>query len=99
MLQSYRSPDLPMATIERRIISPTSLEEARSIVDLVLHNLSRNFDVVRGSLRDWDQAGCHHLANALKSCYYYDHGNVLGASLRSLANAAIIVEHRLSTKA
>jgi hypothetical protein len=87
-----------MATIERRIVSPSSLEEAQSIVDLVLHNLSRNFGIVRDSLRDWDQTGCHHLANALKSCYYYDHGNVLGASLRSLANTAIIMEHRLSTK-
>ena len=88
----------PMATIERRITSPASLEEAQSIVELLLANLGRNFEIVRGSLSSWDQQGCHYLAQALKSCYYYDHGNVLGTSLRSLAGTAIIVEHRLATK-
>jgi hypothetical protein len=88
-----------MATIEHRIASPTSLEEAQSIVDLVLTNLAKNYDIVRNSMRSWDQQGCHLMAQALKSCYYYDHGHVLGASLRSMAGTAIILEHRLAVKA
>jgi hypothetical protein len=61
MLQSPYSPVFPMSTIERYIASPTSIGEARLIADLVLQNLSRNFDVVRASLRDWDRAGCNYL--------------------------------------
>ena len=88
-----------MPTIEQRIASPTSPEEAQSIVDLLLVNLAKNFDIVRGSMKVWDQQGCHLLAQALKSCYYYGHGHVLGSSLRSLAGTAIILEHRMANKA
>lgn len=88
-----------MATIQSRIASPKSLEEAESIVQLLITNLARNYEIVRDSLYEsWDVQGCHHLAQALKGCYYYSHGHVLGASLRTLANTAIMREHRLAQK-
>jgi len=80
--------------IPRYITSPASVDEAEAIVGLLLTNLARNFEVVRGSLRFWEPQGAGRLARALKDCHSYHHGNVLGASLRSLANTAIIVEHR-----
>lgn len=89
-----------MATIQTRIASPASLEEADSIVSLILNNLPHNYGIVRDSMfESWDQQGCHLLAQALKNCYYYSHGHVLGSSLRTLANSAVIQEHRLANKA
>lgn len=88
-----------MATIQRRINAPADYEEAQEIVTFAIRSLGENFPIVRDSLVDWDARGCHLLAQALKDCYYYSHGHVLGASLRSLANTAVIVEHRKATKA
>ena len=80
--------------IQHHIASPSNLDEADAIVGLLTTNLARNFEVVRNSLRFWDPQGAGCLARALKGNHYYQHGNVLGVSLRSLANTAIIVEHR-----
>ena len=80
--------------IPRHIVSPANIDEAEAIVGLLLANLAHNFEVVRNSLRFWDPQGAGYLARALKNCYFYQHGNVLGVSLRSLANTAIMVEHR-----
>ncbi len=88
-----------MATIQHRISSPENLDEAHDVVAFVMRNLGENYGIVRDSLRDWDQMGCHHLANALKGNPYYSHGHNLGAALRTLSNTAIIFEHRKATQA
>ena len=88
-----------MATIQRRINAPQDYEEAQEIVTFAMRSLGENLPIVRDSLTSWEARECHLLAQALKSCYYYSHGNVLGASLRSLANTAVIIEHRKATKA
>jgi len=80
--------------IQRHIASPSSIDEAEAIVGLLLANLAYNFEIVRSSLRFWDSRGAGYLARALKNSYFYQHGNVLGVSLRSLANTAIMIEHR-----
>ena len=88
-----------MTTIQHRITEPKNLDEARDIIAFVVRNLGSNFGIVRDSLRDWSQHGCHLLAYALKGDQYYSHGHNLGTALRSLANAAIILEHRKATQA
>ena len=85
--------------IQARIAAPSNTDDARSIVDFLVGNLNRNHEIVRDSLREWDQNGCHLFAQALKGCHYYDHGNVLGQALRNLANTAIMREHRLAARA
>ena len=85
--------------IQARIAAPLNIDDARSIAHYLLGNLTRHHDIVRDSVRDWDQLGCHLFAQALKECRQYDHGNVVGQALRNLANNAIMREHRLATKA
>ncbi|MGA1475848.1 MAG: hypothetical protein ACO4AI_11960 [Prochlorothrix sp.] len=88
-----------MATTQRRINAPQDYEEAQEIVTFAMRSLGENFPIVRDSLGNWDARGCHLLVQALKDCYYYSAGHVLGASLRSLANTAAIIEHRKAAKA
>ena len=87
-----------MTAIQQRIAEPVDLEEANDVVSFVTRNLGQNYGIVRDSLRDWSQRGCHLLAYALKGNHYYSHGHNLGAALRSLANTAIILEHRKATQ-
>lgn len=74
--------------------SPESREAADSIVQSLIQNLPRQADPVSKSIRFWDQVGCHHFAQSVKNCHAYSERNVLGDTLRSLANNAIITEHR-----
>lgn len=73
--------------------APTAFDEAQALVEALIMNPSRSEPVAK-SIRFWDQAGCHFFAQAAKNCYEYDQRNRLGDTLRSLANNAIITEHR-----
>jgi len=85
--------------IHSLLSAPTSTEDASQVVDYVVGNLQRNYDIVFQSVRTWDREGCHLIAQALKGCHHYGHGHMLGQSLRNLANAAIMREHHLSNRA
>lgn len=88
-----------MTAIQQRITEPASLEEAQDVVAFVIRNLGENYGIVRDSLNSWSAQGCHLLAYALKGSHYYSHGHNLGAALRTLANGAIILEHRKAQQA
>lgn len=92
------SPPIAKTMIKAYVHSPESQEDADMLVEALVQNLARGQAAIRESIRDWDRKGCHYLAQALKRCYFYDHRNILGDSLRSLANTAIILEHRAATK-
>ena len=79
------------------IHAPHDTAEAEALVQAICQNLSRMAPPVQQSMRYWDRAACGSFARAAKDCYFYQHGHVLGATLRSLANTAIILEHRQAT--
>jgi hypothetical protein len=76
---------------------PANTDEAASLVQAICSNLNRLAGPVQQSMRHWDRQGAGLFARAVKECYYYSHGHVLGSTLRSLANTAIIIEHRHAT--
>lgn len=75
--------------------APTDREAASLIVDSILAHPTRNVEMVRASIPAWPAEACHYLADALKTCRVYDDRNILGDSLRSLANLAVMREHKL----
>ena len=76
---------------------PVNAEEAEALVLAICNNPTRMTIPVQTSMRNWDRLGAGLFARAAKECYFYPHGHVLGATLRSLANTAIIIEHRRAT--
>jgi hypothetical protein len=76
------------------IHAPVNAEEAESLIQALCNNPTRIAGPLQQSLRHWDRNGAGLIARAAKSCYYYQHGNALGVMLRTLANTAIIIEHR-----
>lgn len=87
-----------MAVIHHRFAEPYDAKEASEIIVYILRHPLDGSESVRASLREWSPRALHLLVQELKSTHYYSHGNVLGASLRSLANTAAILEHRKSIK-
>jgi hypothetical protein len=87
-----------MRNIQNQIASPADTEAANLIVDWLVANPKAHSEVVNASLKTWNRQGCHLLAQALKGSPHFGRGHMLAATLRQVANTAIILEHRLATR-
>ena len=77
--------------------APVNADEAAALIQAICNNPARMAAPVQRSMRHWGRQGAGLFARAAKECYFYPHGHVLGTTLRSLANTAIIIEHQRAT--
>jgi len=80
------------------VSAPTDFVEAENLVQALCQNAARLGRPLSQSIRHWDGRGAGLFARAAKDCYQYQSGHSLGIMLRSMANTAIIIEHREASR-